>query len=136
MDEFLPLQELSKYNRYILNRVLADFSVDREFNIYELVSESVSYKCILPSQNELIMETYYAIKEYLLLKQFVIEKKEMSAYFLTGKGIDLKLAGSIEKYELTELKKNKKSFLQTIFSLKTYKPKTYPLHKGLIEYYE
>ena len=54
MDEFLPRQDLSKYNRYILNRIVARFTAEKEFNIYELVSESVSHKCILPSQNVLI----------------------------------------------------------------------------------
>ncbi|MCD6013050.1 MAG: hypothetical protein K0Q79_2912 [Flavipsychrobacter sp.] len=136
MDKFLPHQELSKYNRYILNRILAGFATNQEFNIYELVSESVSYKCILPSQNELIMETYHAIKEYLLLNQFIVEKNEMVAYFLTGRGIALIQAGSIEKYDITEFKKQKRSILQTLFSWKKYSPVNYLVSKGLIEHYE
>lgn len=75
MSELPLTHDLSKYNRYILNRILDRFTADKEFNIYELVEESVSYKCILPSQNELVMETYYTIKEHLLLKDFIIEKK-------------------------------------------------------------
>ncbi len=136
MDGFEGWQELSKYNRFILNRILSGFQVDREFNIYELVKESVSYKCILPSQNELIMETYYSIKEYLLSNNFVTERKEMSSYFLTGKGIDLKATGSIEKFEELMTKKTKKSILQTLLSKDTYKIKNRPESNRFTEHYE
>src|SRR5579872_769929 len=109
MQDSLFQQELSKYNKYILDKILKSFDSDKDFNIYALVEESVSYKCILPSQNELVMETYYTLKEYLIACQFIMEKKEMTAYTLTGKGIQLKALGSIEKYEEQELRKNRKS---------------------------
>jgi len=133
MDESLFKQELSKYNKYILDKILKGFDIDKDFNIYELIEESVSYKCILPSQNELVMETYYMIKEYLIAHQFIIEKKEMTAYVLSGKGIQLKNLGSIEKYEEQEIKKNKKSIFQFLFKNKP-KQKTYP--DLVAEYYE
>lgn len=136
MDEKVHSPGLSKYNRHILNRILSGFQVDKEFNIYELVSESVSHKCILPSQNELIMETFYTIKEYLLNNSFVTERKEMTAYILTGKGIDLKTAGSIDMFEEIIAKKNKKTLLQTLLSKDTYKLKTQPESKRPTEYYE
>lgn len=135
MDEFLSRQELSRYNKYILNKILPGFCIGCEFNIYELVSDSVSYKCILPSQNELIMETFYSITEYLITNHFITERKEMSSYLLTGKGIDLKNAGSVEKFEERSLKKSKKNFFQTLFSKDTYRSKT-PGMGGLVEHYE
>lgn len=136
MDELLSSQELSKYNRYILNRIIDGFEVDRDFNVYELVKESVSYKCILPSQNELVMDTYYNIKEYLVLHDFVVEKKEMISYILTGKGIDLKSLGSLDKYEENELKKNKKSLFHSLFFKSKKSHGGNPLDRLLIEYYE
>jgi hypothetical protein len=135
MDESLFKQELSKYNKYILDKIIKDFDAGKDFNIYALVEESVSYKCILPSQNELVMETYYTIKEYLIAYSFIIEKKEMTAYLLTGKGIQLKTLGSIEKYEEQELRKNKKSIFQFLFKTKpNQKQKAYP--DLVTEYYE
>ena len=115
MDKILFDSTLSKYDRYILNRIIGAFEVDKDFNIYELIEESVSYKCLLPSQNTIIMETYYAIKEHLLACGFLIEKKEMSNYFLTEKGVQLKALGSIEKYEEKELRMKRKSFLHKFF---------------------
>ena len=135
MDEFLSKQELSKYNRYILNKILPSFCVGAEFNIYELVSDSVSYKCILPSQHELIMETFYSITEYLIANDFIIERKEMSSYLLTSKGIHLKNMGSIEKFEERAFKKSKKNFFQFLFSKDTYRSNR-PKIGGLIEHYE
>ena len=134
MEEFLSNQGLSKYNKYILNKIVGRFDATNDFNIYELISESVSYKCILPSQNELIMDTYYCIKEYLLINGFIAENKEMISYIATGKGMQLTLAGSIEKYEENEISRNKKSILQTLFSLSTYRPKNTALPKGMAEY--
>jgi hypothetical protein len=134
MEEFLSNQGLSKYNRYILNKIVGRFDASKDFNIYELISESVSYKCILPSQNELIMDTYYCIKEYLVINGFIIENKEMISYVATAKGIHLKLAGSFEKFEETELSKSKKSIFHTIFSLSTYRSKSTALTKGMPEY--
>lgn len=136
MDGFASGQKLSKYNRFILNRILSGFDVDKEFNIYELVKESVSYKCILPSQNELIMETYYSIKEFLLTNNFVTEIKEMSAYFLTGKGINLKASGSIENFEELMTKKAQKNILQMLLSKDTYRLKNRPEGARFTEYYE
>jgi hypothetical protein len=134
MEEFLSNQSLSKYNKYILNKIIGRFEAGRDFNIYEMISESVSYKCILPSQNELIMDTYYCIKEYLVINGFLIENKEMTSYTATGKGLQLKQAGSIEKFEENEINKNKKSILQTLFSLSTYRTKSTALTKGVAEY--
>ncbi len=134
MEEFLSSQSLSKYNKYILNKIIDRFEAGRDFNIYELISESVSYKCILPSQNELIMDTYYCIKEYLVINGFIIENKEMISYTATGKGLQLKQAGSFEKYEQNEINRNKKSILQAIFSLSTYKSKSTAQAKGMAEY--
>jgi len=136
MDELPGNEELSKYNKYILDKIIPGFVISTEFNIYELVRESVSYKCILPSQNGLIMDTYYTIKEHLLTNEFVVEKKEMTSYFLTGKGIELKAAGSIEKFEERVSKKNKKSLFHTLFSKETYKFKNAPVNNGLAEIYE
>lgn len=115
MNKLLFENTLSKYDRYILNRIIGAFEVGKDFNIYELVEESVSYKCLLPSQNTIIMETYYAIKEHLLARGFLIEKKEMSHYYLTEKGIQLKESGSIEKYEERETKMKKRSFIHKFF---------------------
>jgi predicted transcriptional regulator len=115
VDEIILNENLSKYNKYILNRIIGAFSADKDFNVYELVRESVSYKCILPSQNALIMETYYAIKEYLLLFGFLMEKQEMIVYSLTEKGQRLKDMGTIEKYEEYELRKSKPSIFHKLF---------------------
>jgi hypothetical protein len=136
MNDFMRNIELSKYNRYILNKIIPGFGADKDFNIYELVKESVSYKCILPSQNELVMETYYDIKEYLVLNEYVIERKEMTSYILTGKGIELKGCESIEKYEEQQMKQNKKSFWQTLFLRNKNTIKTSPSNNVLVEYYE
>jgi len=103
---------MSKYNRYILGRILPHFT-DPEFNIYELVKEAVSYKCILPSQNELVMDTSYHVCQYLLHYEFVLERKEMTAYVVTAKGIELKKCGSLEKFEEMHGQRNKKSFLHS-----------------------
>jgi len=116
MNNILCDSKLSKYDRYILNKIIVGFDVDRDFNIYELVEDSVSYKCLLPSQNTIIMETYYAIKEHLLAYGFLIEKKEMSHYFLTEKGRQLKAFGSLESYEA---KTKKRSLIRKLFSRKT-----------------
>jgi predicted transcriptional regulator len=133
MDAWQPTQELSKYNRYILDKIIAGFE-EHPFNIYELIREAVSYKCILPSQNELVMDTYYNIAEYLLKYEFIIEKKEMSSYILTSKGIELKKCGSIEKYEELYLRKNKKSFLHALIS--KMKTGNEPGAEVLAQYYE
>ncbi len=119
MNKILFGSTLSKYDRYILNRIIGAFDVEKDFNIYELIEESVSYKCLLPSQNTIIMETYYAIKEYLLACGFLVEKKEMSHYLLTAKGVQLKALGSIEKYEEREMKTRRKSFIYKFFSRST-----------------
>lgn len=134
MSDFLPNQQLSRYNRYILNRILSGFEVSRDFNVYELVKVSVSYKCILPSENELVMETYYTIKEFLVANEFLVEKKEMSSYVLTGKGIRLKELGSIEKYEDKEVRK-KRSILDILLFKNKNKPGDHP-YKAMVEYYE
>ncbi len=136
MDELLSGEELSKYNRYILNRIITGFEIDKDVNIYELVRESVSYKCILPSQNELVMDTYYSITEYLLNHDFVVERKEMTSYVLTGRGIDLKTAGTLDKYEEAEIRKNKKPLWYNFFFKGRKNSKENPLDKLLIEYYE
>lgn len=136
MDELLSGEELSKYNRYILNRIITGFEIDKDVNIYELVRESVSYKCILPSQNELVMDTYYSITEYLLNHHFVVERKEMTSYVLTGRGIDLKTAGTLDKYEEAEIRKNKKPLWYNFFFKGRKNTKDKPLDKLLIEYYE
>ncbi len=115
VDEIILNDSLSKYNKYILNRIIGAFTADKDFNIYELVRESVSYKCILPSQNALIMETYYAIKEYLLFWGFLLEKQEMIVYALTEKGKRLKEMGTIEKYEDYESRKNRPSIFHKLF---------------------
>jgi hypothetical protein len=133
MEVGLQTQELSKYNRYILDKIIASFE-ENPFNIYELIREAVSYKCILPSQNELVMDTYYNVVEYLLKYEFIIEKKEMSSYILTGKGIELKKCGSMEKYEELYLRKSKKSFLHTLIS--KIKTGNEPEANVLVEYYE
>jgi len=132
MNELLSNLDLSKYNKYILNKIIKDFAVNADFNIYELVKESVSYKCILPSQNELIMDTYYTIKECLVVNGFIVEQKEMTSYLLTGKGIDLKACGSIDKYEEKYIKKKKRSFLDMLF----FKRQPDPADKLLLECYE
>jgi len=115
MDKVISDSKLSTYDRYILNRIIAGFMADKDFNIYELVEESVSYKCLLPSQNTIIMETYYSIKEHLLAYGFLIEKKEMSNYYLTEKGRQLKAAGSIEKFEDKESKMKRRSIIHKLF---------------------
>ena len=114
-EEIILNDSLSKYNKYILNRILSGFTSDKDFNVYELVRASVSYKCILPSQNALIMETYYFIKEYLLQYGFVTEKQEMTVYALTEKGMHLRALGSMEKYEEYELRRNKPSIFNKLF---------------------
>jgi predicted transcriptional regulator len=58
------------------------------------------------------METYYAIKEHLLAYGFLIEKKEMSNYFLTEKGRQLKAFGSLESFEA---KTKKRSLIHKLF---------------------
>ena len=115
MNQTLTTGLLSTYDRYILNRILHAFKAEENFNIYDLVEESVSHKCILPSQNSIILDTYYCIKEYLVAQGFVIEKREMISYVLTSKGIQLKLSGSIEKYEASASKKNKPSIINFFF---------------------
>ena len=124
MEEFPFDQTLSKYNSYILDKIIPRFEIKRDFSIYELVKESVCYKCILPSQNEIIMETYYAIKDFLLMNGFITEQKEMTSYFLTGKGIRLFGAGSIEKFDEQERKRNKQSILQMLLFRSNHKTKT------------
>jgi hypothetical protein len=118
MNDIVANTLLSTYDRYILNRILPAFSAEKNFNIYDLVEESVSHKCILPSQNSIIMDTFYCIKEYLVAQGFVLEKREMISYVLTGKGIQLKLSGSIEKYEANASRKNKPSIIDLIFKTK------------------
>ncbi len=115
VDEIVLNESLSKYNKYILNKIIDGFTTDIDFNVYELVKESVSYKCILPSQNALIMETYYSIKEFLLLYGFLLEKKEMTIYSLTEKGKKLKNIGTIEKFEEYEHRKSRPSIFQKLF---------------------
>ena len=58
----------------------------------------------------------------------------MISYTATGKGLQLKQAGSFEKYEQNEINRNKKSILQAIFSLSTYKSKSTAQAKGMAEY--
>jgi hypothetical protein len=129
-------QELSKYNLYILDRIICSFATDKAFNIYTLIEESVLHKCILPSQNEIVMETYYAVKEFLVNNDFVVEQKEMTAYVLTGKGMELKACGSLEQYNTRMRKKNKTSFLRALFTRKQ-KSKKYPADRlAGAEYYE
>jgi len=118
MNDTLTNDLLSTYDRYILNRILHSFNAEENFNIYDLVEESVSHKCMLPSQNSIIMDTFYCIKEYLVAQGFIIEKREMISYVLTGKGIQLKLSGSIEKYEAYAFKKNKPSIINFLFKNK------------------
>ncbi len=118
MNDIVANTLLSTYDRYILNRILPAFSAEKNFNIYDLVEESVSHKCMLPSQNSIIMDTFYCIKEYLVSQGFVLEKREMISYVLTGKGIQLKLSGSIEKYEAYASRKNKPSIIDIIFRTK------------------
>jgi hypothetical protein len=115
MEKILFDSRLSKYDRYILNKIIIKFEVDNDFNIYELVEEAVSYKCLLPSQNTIIMETYYAIKEHLIACGFLTEKREMSNYFLTERGRQLKAIGSIERFEEKESKMKKRSLIQKFF---------------------
>ena len=116
MNKILFDTKLSNYDRCILNRIIGSFEVAKDFNIYGLVEEAVSYKCLLPSQNTIIMETYYAIKEYLIASGFLIEKKEMSDYVLTEKGEQLKSSGTLEKFEEKEWKSKRRSFIQKFFS--------------------
>jgi len=125
-------QELSKYNRYILDKIISKFD-HPEFNIYELVKEAVSYKCILPSQNELVMDTYYHVSEYLLRNDFATEKKEMTAYILTSKGMELKKCGSLGKYEEHYEKRGKKSFLYSWINKIMTSENT---HGPLVHHYE
>ncbi len=119
-----------------MNKIISGFLVDSDFSIYQLVRESVSYKCILPSQNELIMDTFYTIKEHLIANDFIIEKKEMTSYFLTGKGIRLKTLGSIEKFEESESKRTKRSILDILLFKNKQNPKTYPAAKLVADFYE
>jgi hypothetical protein len=134
-DEIILNDPLSKYNKYILNRIISGFATDKDFNIYELVRESVSYKCILPSQNALIMETYYAIKEYLLMYGFLIEKKEMTIYSLTEKGKQLKGIGTIENFEEQELKKNSPSIFHKLFFKNKHQQNTASANNVLVNNY-
>ena len=109
------LYELSNYGKFVLNKIINAFDETKDFNLYELVRESVSNKYILASQNVLIMETYFMIKDYLVFNMLVIEKKEMCSYILTGKGAQLKRCGSLEKYEYLEFNQNGKSMLHRFF---------------------
>jgi len=120
MDRIIFDGKLSKYDRYILNKIIIGFNADKDFNIYELVEEAVSYKCLLPSQNTIIMETYYAIKEHLIAYGFMIEKKEMSNYFLTERGRLLKSVGTIEGFEEKESKMKRRSLLHRFFFKNTF----------------
>jgi len=102
---------LSRYQRFILNKIIHDLDTDKEFNLFAFIENAVSQKCILPSQNGLIIETYYALKEYLLNRSLVIEREEMAAYRLTEKGKQFIACSTSEEFELRELKKDKKSLL-------------------------
>ncbi len=107
-------QELSNYQRFILNKIIISFDAGNNLNIYELVKIAVSSNRILPSQNALIMETYYTLKEYLLANNMAIEKEEMTAYLLTEKGKQLITCRTIEEFENRELKKERKTIIQKL----------------------
>lgn len=109
--------------------------LDKEFNIYELVKNAVALKCILPSQNSLVMETYYAIKEYLLILGVVIEKEEMSSYFLTDKGKKIITFHSIEEFEKTVIKK-KRTIFQILFHRKMKDIIPNNIKEQMMSYYE
>jgi hypothetical protein len=136
MNEPISNEGLPKYDKFILNRIISGFTADKEFNVYELVRDAVSYKCIIPSQNELIMETFFNIKEFLVINEFVVELKEMSAYVLTGKGIELVACGSLEKYEENKSRKNKRSIIHSFFFGNKHEQKTPGTNMLAFDYYE
>ena len=106
---------LTPYQRLVLNKIITDFDGSNDLNIYELIKTAVSQKCILASQNALIMETYFVLKEHLVSNRFMIEKQEMSSYILTEKGRKLRTCKSLDEFEKQALKKDKQSFIRKIF---------------------
>lgn len=106
---------LSKYQKFILNKIIAGFEENKEINIHDLVQGIVSQKCILPNQTELVTETVYMLKEYLLANEMAIEKEEMTAYLLTEKGCRLMASHTIEQFEKNESGKNKRSVMHQLF---------------------
>jgi predicted transcriptional regulator len=115
MNDTLFNISLSNYSNYILCRSLASFDETKPFNIYLIIEDAVSHKHILASQNALVLDTYYEIKEYLLQNGFILERKEMTEYTLTAKGIQLKEAGSAEKFNEVMLRRLKPSVFSKLF---------------------
>jgi hypothetical protein len=76
---------LSKYQNFILNKIIDNFETSTDFNIYDLVEKAVAARCILSSQNALVMDTFYIIKEQLLAVGLLTEQEEMVSYRLTDK---------------------------------------------------
>ena len=130
--------ELSKYQKFILNKIIADIAVNKDFSISGLVKKAVSQKCILQDQNALVSETGNVLKEYLLAHGMVIEKEEMTAYLLTEKGRELIESHTIEQFEKKELRKNKPSVIHQLFHgdpNKKEKPAS-KIREDIISYYE
>ncbi len=107
---------LSIYQRYILDSIISHMHPDAHFNILELVQDAISHKNILPGMNFIVLETSFALKEFLLAQQLINEQTEMTAYYLTSKGLILKACGSVEAFERRGLKQSKLSMFQKIFT--------------------
>ncbi len=91
--------DLSAYQQFVLDKIIGTMTADSDCNIYELVQAAITNKQLLPSRNAAVMETCFAIKEYLLVHEFVTERTEMTAYRLTHKGRLLVESGSLQQFQ-------------------------------------
>jgi len=114
----MPLShDLSAYQLFVLDKIVSAMSADEDCNIYELVQAAITNRQLLPSNNAAVMETCFAIKEFLLAHEFVTERVEMTAYRLTYKGRLLKESGSLQQFHKRTARK--RSLLAYIFRIGT-----------------
>ena len=88
--EICSSNQLTEFQRYILNRIIASFDLNKDLNIYEVISAALCHKDISSNQQPLIIETYDAIKSFLVSNEFVVERKDKILYRFTDKSIELK----------------------------------------------